>query len=58
MMTFERIYKIYKKVGIYNFLLESLANENVMARNYAIKEIAKLNFKTEDDVMIYIGMNI
>ena len=58
MLTYDKIYEAYKSTGLYNFLLESLASDNKYARNSAINEINKKNFKTEGDVIAYVGMCI
>lgn len=58
MLTYQRIYKAYKSVGIYSFLFEAMASDNAIERQSALKEIDKLNFKTENDVVLYIALSI
>ena len=58
MMTFKKIYEVYKSVGIYHYLFESLASNNEMIQKSAMEQIKKLNFKNEDDVMLYIAMSL
>ena len=58
MLTYDKIYKAYKSVGIHSFLFEAMASNNRMERQCALKEIDKLNFKTEDDVVLYIALSI
>jgi hypothetical protein len=57
-MTFKKIYEVYKSVGIYNYLFESLASNNEIMQESAMEQIKKLNFKNEDDVMLYIAMSL
>lgn len=58
MMTFKKIYEAYKNTGIYNYLFESLASDNEMIQESAMEKIKKLNFKNEDDVMVYVAMSV
>ena len=58
MITLNEIYNIYKKTGLNNNLISLLASDNELQKQHAVNAIIKMNFKNEDDVLMFIAMNI
>ena len=58
MLNFHEIYKIYKKIGLYNFTIECLNSDNPYEQKMAMDIIAKQNFNNADDVKMFVAMNI
>ena len=58
MITMNQIFNIYKATGLNNYLLSQLASDNKVMQDWAIDKITSLNFKNENDVLVYIAMNI
>lgn len=58
MMTFKEIYEIAKETKLNNYLINSLASENKGIQELAMAKVKALNFKTADDVKLYVAMNI
>lgn len=52
------MYKLYKSTGLNNYLFDCLASKDHYKKQYAIKTLTQLNFKTDADVLLYIAMNI
>lgn len=58
MLNFHEIFKAYKNTNLYNYTIECLNSSNPYEQDYAMKTLAKQNFKNENDVAIYVAMNI
>lgn len=58
MITLKTIYNIYKATGLNNYLLSQLASDDKSTQQWAIDKVKSLNFKTENDVLVYIATNI
>ena len=58
MITMNQIFNIYKATGLNNYLFNSLASNDKATQQWAIDTIKSLNFKNENDVLMYIAMNI
>ena len=58
MLNYFEIYRAYKKTNLYNYTIECLNSSNPYEKNYAMETLAKQNFKNENDVAIYVAMNI
>lgn len=58
MLNYFEIYRAYKKTNLYNYTLECLNSKNKFEQEYAMNKISKQNFKNENDVAVYVAMNI
>lgn len=58
MLNYFEIYRAYKKTNLYNYTIECLNSSNKFEQDYAMKTLAKQNFKNENDVAVYVAMNI
>lgn len=58
MLTFDKIYNVYKQTGIHFHLFESLNDSNILVQQSARNAVAKLNLRTENDVLLYVAYNI
>lgn len=58
MLNFHEIYKAYKETNLHNYTIECLNSSNEFEKNYAMKTLAKQNFKNAGDVKTYVAMNI
>lgn len=57
-MKLNKIYEVYKSTNLFNYTLENLNSENKAVQQWAIDKVLKQNFKNENDVKIYVAMNI
>jgi hypothetical protein len=58
MLNFYEIFKAYKETGLYNYTIECLNSSNEFEKSFAMNTLAKQNFKTTNDVKMYVAMNI
>jgi hypothetical protein len=58
MITLKTIYNIYKATGLNSYLFNSLASSDKALQDWAISKVKSLNFENENDVLVYIAMNI
>ena len=58
MLNFHEIYKAYKETGLYNYTIECLNSGNAYEQKMAMDTLAKQNFNNDDEVKIFVALNI
>lgn len=58
MLNYFEIFKAYKETKLHNYIIECLNSSNEFEKSFAMETLAKQNFKTANDVKIYVAMNI